>query len=148
MDSVAGNYREDLEVTSDEIAGINGRLERLYNALETGKLGLDDLAPRIQQLRHQQEQLQPRKWELEALLFDRRVELVDLKMVTRCVDGLRSLLEESTLTERRSFIRSFVKEVKGTGDEVLLAYTMPLPPEGISEEKLGVLYSALLLPGD
>ena len=28
-----------------------------------------------------------------------------------------------------------------TGDEVLLAYTMPLPPEGISEEKVGVLYS-------
>jgi hypothetical protein len=62
-------------------------------------------------------------------------------MVTRCVDDLRSLLEESTLAERKSFIRSFVKEVKVTGDEVLLTYTMPLPPEGISEERIGVLYS-------
>jgi len=34
-----------------------------------------------------------------------------------------------------------VKGVKVTGDEVLLTYTMPLPPEGISDEKVGVLYS-------
>jgi len=67
--------------------------ERLYDTLETGKLGLDDLAPRIQQLRHRQEQLQSRKWELEVRLSDRRVELADLEMVTRCVDDLRSLLE-------------------------------------------------------
>jgi len=92
-------------------------------------------------LRHQQEQLQSTKWELEALLSDRRVELADLEMVTECVDDLRSLLEESTLAERKSFIRSFVKEVKVTGDEVLLTYTMPLPPEGISQERVGVLHS-------
>ena len=52
----------------------------------------------------------------------------DLEMVARYVDDLRSLLEESTLAERKSFIRSFVKEIKVTGDEVLLTYTMPLPP--------------------
>jgi hypothetical protein len=50
------------------------------------------------------------------------------------------LLEESTLAERKSFIRSFVKEVKVTGNEVPLTYTMPLPPEEISEERVGVLY--------
>ena len=85
--------------------------------------------------------LQSRKWELEAFLSDRRVELADMEMVTRCVDDLRDLLEESTLTERKSFIRSFVKEVKVTGDEVLLTYTMPLPPQGITEERVGVLHS-------
>jgi site-specific DNA recombinase len=141
MDGVAGDYREQLEVISGEIAGINGRLERLYDALETGRIGLDDLAPRIQQLGHRQEQLQSKRWELEALLSDRRVELADLKTVTECVDDMRSLLEENTLAERKTFIRSFVKEVKLTGDEVLLTYTMPLPPEGISQERVKVLHS-------
>jgi len=56
-------------------------------------------------------------------------------------DNLRSLLEGSTLTERKSFIRSFVKEVKVAGDEVLLTYTMPLPPQGIPEECVEVLSS-------
>ena len=51
-----------------------------------------------------------------------------METVTHYVDDLRNLLEESSLTERKSFIRSFVKEVKVTGDEVLLTYTMPLPP--------------------
>lgn len=141
MDSVAGHYRDELSIISDEIANVNNRLERLYDALETGKLTLDNLAPRIQQLRSRQEQLQSRKWELEALLSDRRVELANLETVTRYVHDLRSLLDESSLTERKSFIRSFVKEVKVTSDEVLLTYTMPLPPQGISEERVGVLCS-------
>ncbi len=141
MDNVAGDYRDELGVIADEIAGINNRLERLYDALETGKLRLDDVAPRIQQLRCRQEQLQSRKWHLEMLLSDRRVELANLETVTLYVKDLRNLLEESSLTERKSFIRSFVKEVKVTGDEVLLTYTMPLPPQGISEERVGVLCS-------
>ena len=99
------------------------------------------MAPRIQQLRQRQQQVQTRKWELEALLANRRAELADLETVTRYVDDLRNLLNESSLAERKSFIRSFVKEVKVTGDEVLLTYTMPLPPQGISQEKVGVLYS-------
>ncbi len=42
-------------------------------------------------------------------------------------------------SERKAFIRSFVKEMKVTGDDALLTYTMPLSPEGISEERIGVL---------
>ena len=39
-----------------ELMEANHRLSRLYDALETGKLALDDLAPRIQELRRRQEQ--------------------------------------------------------------------------------------------
>ena len=39
------------------INDINHRLERLYDAVETGKLDLSDLALRIKELRHRQEQL-------------------------------------------------------------------------------------------
>ena len=62
-------------------------------------------------------------------------------MVTRCVNDLRNLLDESFIAERKLFIQSFVKEIKVTGDEVLLTDTMPLPPEGTLEEKMPVLYS-------
>ena len=59
--------------------------------------------------------------------------------VTDYVNDLRNLINESSLPERRAFIRSFVKEVKVTGNEALLTYTMPLPPTGVSEENVGVL---------
>jgi len=97
------------------------------------------LAPRIHNLRNRQEKLQARRVHIESFLFDRRVELSSPKIVKSYVDDLRNLLNRSSLAERRAFIRSFVKEVKVTGDEVLLTYTMPLSPRGVSEEKVGVL---------
>ena len=72
-------------------------------------------------------------------MSDRRVELASPEIVKSYVDDLRNLLNNSSLAERRAFIRSFVKEVKVTGDEVLLTYTMPLSPRRVSEEKVGVL---------
>jgi site-specific DNA recombinase len=111
----------------------------LYDALETGKIHLADLAPRIQQLRQRQEQLQAARWEMEQKLSDRRVELADAETVAHCVSDRRDLLNESSITERKAFIRSSVKEVKVTGDEALLTYTIPMLPRGVTEESLPVL---------
>ena len=139
MDGLAIEYRQRLDSILDDIADVSRRLERLYDALETGKIQLADLAPRIQQLRQRQEQLQATRLELEQELSDRRVELADAETVAQCVVDLRNTLSESSLAERKSFVRSFVKEVKVTGDEVLLTYTIPMLPGGIAEEKLPVL---------
>ena len=115
------------------------RLERLYDAIETGNIKLDDLAPRIHELRDQQEKLQARRAQIDNFLSDRRVELASPEIVSLYINDLRNLLNNSSLSERKAFIRSFVKEVKVTGDDVLLTYTMPLTPGGISEENVGVL---------
>ena len=77
----------------------------------------------------------------ELSLSDNWVELVNLETVARCVEDLRGLLEESELTERKVFIKSFVREVKAIDNEVLLTYTMPILPGNISEDRTGVLYS-------
>jgi site-specific DNA recombinase len=58
MDAAASEHRQRLQTVVEEIADIKRRLEKLYDALETGTVSLDDLAPRIQQLRLRQEQLQ------------------------------------------------------------------------------------------
>ena len=101
-------------------------------------MSIDDLAPRIHELRNRQEKLQARRTQIESILSDRCVELASPEMVRSYVDDLRNLLDNSTLAERKAFIRSFVKEVKVTGDEVLLTYTMPLSSR-VPEEKVGVL---------
>jgi len=138
MDTAAGDYRERLSVISAEINNVNQRLERLYDALETGSLQLADLAPRIQRLRQRQEQLNAARWELENLLSDRKVELADMETVKSYVEDLRNLLEESPIAERKSFIKSFVKEVRVTGTEVLLSYNIPLLAGASSQETLVV----------
>jgi hypothetical protein len=49
------------------------------------------------------------------------------------------MLEESSLVERKAFIQSFVKELKVTGDNVLITYSLPMLPAKVTEEKLPVL---------
>lgn len=74
-------------------------------------------------------------------MSDRNVELADLEGITGCVDDLRKLLTEGSPAERRTFIRGFVKEVKVTGNEVVLNYTMPLIPDKLAMEKDVVLHT-------
>ena len=63
-----------------------------------------DLAPRIQRLRQRQEQLHAACLNCN-LLSDRKVELADMESVKSCVEDLRNMLEDSPMTERKSFIK-------------------------------------------
>ena len=139
LDSTMNSYQYKLNLISNAIVDVNHRLERLYDAIETGKLNLDDLVVRIRELRSRQDQLQARRIEIESHMSDRKVELADLENITRYVDDLHELLKEGSLAERRTFIRSFVKEVRVTGNEALLSYSMPILPEKVTIEKDGVL---------
>ena len=65
--------------------------------------------------------------------------MADLGVVKEYVTDLHHLLSNSELAKRKSFIRSFVKEVKVTGEEVLITYKLPMLPKGVLEEKLSVL---------
>ena len=60
-------------------------------------------------------------------------------MVRAYVEDLQNLLSNSSLAERKTFIWSFVKEIKVTGDQVLLTYMLPLSSKGLTEEEKGVL---------
>jgi site-specific DNA recombinase len=62
-----------------------------------------------------------------------------METISGYVDDLHELLKEGSLVERRAFIRSFVREVKVTGNEVVLNYTMPTLPDNVTIEKEGVL---------
>ncbi len=139
VDSTMNSFQDELVHISDTIEDVNRRLERLYDAIETGKLDLDDVVIRIRELRSRQDQLQARRIEIENQMSDRKVELADLEGITDCVDDLRELLTEGSTSERRTFIRGFVKEVKVTGNEVVLNYTMPIIPDNLTIEKEGVL---------
>ncbi|MEE8374403.1 MAG: recombinase zinc beta ribbon domain-containing protein, partial [Dehalococcoidia bacterium] len=139
MDATMKETRQRLDVVAAEIENVHRRLERLYDALETGKLELNDLAPRIQALRSQEDQLQGARLDLEDRLAQRKIRLADEEVVRGYIADLHDTLANSPLAEQKAFVRSFVKEVKVTGDEVLLTYTMPLSPEGVLQESAGVL---------
>ncbi|MFC1995161.1 recombinase family protein [Chloroflexota bacterium] len=138
IDTANGSHYEHLGTIDAELKDIKQRLTRHYEALESGKLIQDDLAPRIHELRESEKALQVTKWELEASASASKVQLADERLVREALEDLREMLNDSPLCETRAFIRSFVKEVKVTGGEVVLTYTMPTS-QGLLEEAIPVL---------
>ena len=140
LDLASADDRDKLHAVDAQIQDTNRRLERLYDALETGKLQLEDLSSmRIQQHRDRLKQLQVTKWEIETRLSHGHMEPFDEKTVQHYVEDMRDVLTNSPLTERRSFVKSFVKEVKVTGKDVLLTYTIPMSRNRVLQEGVTVL---------
>jgi len=101
-----------VDAVDAELKDIKARLSRLYEALETGKLNLDDLAPRIRELKSRQDELSKVRIQIEAEIVARGIEQVDTALVKAYAQDLRSLLEEADLTERKAFLRSFIKRIE------------------------------------
>ena len=70
-----------LETIEAEIAEVQARLSRLYEVLETQKLDLDDLAPRIKALRRQLDQLLENRMRVEVHAAVRAVPTIDIACV-------------------------------------------------------------------
>ena len=143
-----------------QLKSLNGRIDRLYTALETGHVDMADLGPRIKALREQIENAEERKREILA------TEAAPLRFsgaeVRRYVEDLRELLADGTLMERKSWLRTWVKRVSidrklgGT-----IEYRLPLtalkqesrPTRGgsldavLSIEQIGCLYGTVSEPG-
>ena len=109
------------------------RLERLYDAIETGNINLMICLLEFMNSETSRRNCRPEGLKLITSYRIGESELASPKMVSHYINELRNLLNNSSLSERKAFIRSFVKEVKLTGDDVLLTYTMLLTPRGTSE---------------
>ena len=132
-------YDTEIRTIDSAIVDVAARLVRLYDALETGKISIDLLAPRIRQLKERQDKLQGRKDELHMLLSNEKAEVATQREVAECAADFKKLLQEGSLVEKKAFVRSFVNEIKVTGREVLVNYKIPMSPRKIREEKAPVL---------
>ncbi len=74
--------------------------------------------------------------QIENLLSDRRIELASPEIVDHYVKDMRRVLEESELTEKRAFLRGFVKRIDVTDGEGIMTYVMPI--NGVMKERIGV----------
>jgi hypothetical protein len=106
LNSNLESCHEDLNTIEKELIDTYGRLQRLYDAIETGKISLDDMAPRIRELRERQTKLQNQKEKLLSILSEQKAEVPSKEEVTEYATDLRKLLEESSLVERKAFIEA------------------------------------------
>lgn len=139
LNTNVATYETEIGTIDSAIVDVVARLDRLYDALETGKISIDILAPRIRELKERQEKLQARKDELHMLLTGEKAEVATQQEVAECAADFKGLLQEGSLVERKAFVRSFVNEVRVTGEQVLVNYTIPTSLSKLKEEKNPVL---------
>jgi len=78
------------------------RLHKLYDALETGKLGIEDLAPRIRELKARIDDLEKQRNSFVEDMQSEEVELLDAPAVKEYADDLKSLLRKGSIMEQKS----------------------------------------------
>jgi hypothetical protein len=61
------------------------------------------------------------------------------EVVNKYVDDLHRFIDNNDLLARKTFIKSFIKEIKVFGEEGLIRYSLAVLPENQDEEGLGVL---------
>jgi len=104
------------------------------DALETGKLGLEELAPRIKELKTREDDLSKARLQIEAEMITCDVQDVKLATVKTYVSDLRNILVESDSTDRKAFLRSFIKKIVVDGERVVVTYKLPQRVPGVSNE--------------
>ena len=141
MDDVAGEERKRLETIESELADVRGRLDRLYDLVETTtEFNMADFAHRIRDHKERQQRLESAAEGARAILAQRRAVLDDVKTITAYAQDMNRFLQKSELTERRAFIETFVREIELLPDDSLIpgkkAQEIPLNGSVVSSVKV------------
>ena len=131
MDAIAGEQRKRLKTIEDELEDVKRRLGAIWNAIETSDIDISDASDRIKEHRERKERLEDAAADARAVLSERRAHLDDVTTIAAYARDMKDFLEESELTERRSFIESFVKEIMVIPGDALIRYTVPMPGDSL-----------------
>ena len=129
---------ERTNILNSQISEIEHRLGKLYDALETGAFEASQLAPRISTLTEKKVGLEKLCSEAEQAVHQEGLEAANYEEVCAYVDDIKSLLDESSITEQRAFLQSFVKSVEVGQDDLRVLYNIPMSKakhsNGLTEE--------------
>ena len=136
----ANSLEKQLEQAEKDLTMIGSKLTKLYVALESSKFDMDDLAPRIKELRTSQHDLQGRRDSLIARIESDEPEKLDENEVMAYVNELEHVLGENSFLQQKTFLRRFVKRVEINPEGFVMDYTIPVPIDKNRTSTREVLY--------
>ncbi len=143
MRTLAITCRVELSLIQSQIDDVDGRLGKLYDALETGSFKPVQLAPRVEALTEKKARLEQWKADTEAKSLRQALELASTDVIDAYVNDLRALLEESSIMEQKAFLRSFIQSLEVAETDLTITYTIPIDTLNSGE---GVTEDATVLP--
>ena len=123
---------------ADSLTGIDAHLEEVqrrlrenYEALESRVLSLEDLAPRIRELRSQEDQLTETRKDAQRIISEQgQIEgRITPDLARGAARELRACLEEGTFDERSSIVHFLVERILVDGDEFVVTFRVPIDIE-------------------
>jgi len=95
-------------------------------------MSASELAPRIRELQEKRELPSRARGELQETLSEGQVDQVHWETVLSYLENLREILGYGSGTEQKLLLRSFIQSIDKLESEVVLHYSLPLPPVAIS----------------
>ena len=129
IDGVAHEQRQRLETIEEELEDVKKRLGRIWQVIETTDIEMADASERIREHRERKEKLEVAAQETRAMLSQRREVLDDVDTIAAFAEEMSEFLKTSELTETRSFVHSFVKEVEVKPGKAAIVYSIPTPDD-------------------
>ena len=126
MGGVAREQRKRLRTIEDELQDVKRQLDRIWRHIATSDTVMADASLHIKELQDRQERLEDAAEDARAVLAQRLKVLDDVNTITAYAKEMSDFLSESEPTERRAFIKSFVKEIVIMPGDALLSYTIPI----------------------
>ena len=131
MDGLAREQRKRLETVDHELEEVKRKLARIWHFVENTDTDMAAASERIAEHRERQMRLEDAAAAAGVVLTQRRKVLDDVNTIAAYAQDMSEFLEEGELTERRSFIESFVKEIVVVPGHALMRYTVPMPDDSL-----------------
>ena len=138
------NHTKELNNINGQLEGLRERLGKLYNSLETGKLEIEHIAPRIKEIKTQIDAFEAQKGEITNEMQNPTTLPFNLKSLNNYAQDLAEILKDGTIMEQKAVIRSFVKRIVITRPDITLDYTMPIVEE--EQKEIGRTTETAVLP--
>ena len=133
---MAREQRKRLRTIEDELQDVKRQMDRIWRHIATSDTVMADASLHIKELQDRQERLEDAAEDARAMLAQRLKVLDDVNAITAYAKEMRDFLDESEPTERRTFIKSFVKEIVVMPGDALLRYAIPIPQSTLEAQEL------------
>jgi hypothetical protein len=123
-------YGDKLKTIDKRLEALKIRLGKLYDALETGRLDLADLAPRIKQLKAEVDGLAGTRSDTAQKMEEAGPAPLDEKTIMAYAKDLKQILGKGTIIEQKSFLQPFIKRIEVHKDKMVIDYMIPIGTGG------------------
>ena len=118
---------EQLDSLNREGKSVEQSLANLYTALESGKVDIDDLAPRLKELRARQREIDEKKDEALDEMNQTDGGVFDPLAMNHYLEDLQTILQSSSFLQCKTFLGTFIRRIDFSKEQVGIEYTVPIP---------------------